>query len=203
MRKSKTIKNAITISGTYGDKTRLILDGYVTTKYGDIYKIKSVDQEKGYVYLYGCGDGGYDYSRISQSTTKASGNKSYLESLGFYFERHKIKENSIIKFRFSETSPIETYNVKKIIYPSLIEEEMDFVPKLLLENVENGDTFEIALKDMDDFARVSLVEVVYTPYTLKEKISNHLSLNSNFSGEIKDKDKYIEGLLELIKNEPV
>lgn len=200
---TEKIKNEkIKISGTYGDKVKLYLNGYVWTKYGDFLKIKSVDQEKGYVYLYGCGEGGYDYSRISGSCkVSEDANKEYLRSLEYMFERLKIKEKSIIKFRFSETSPIEIFKVVNIIYPTL--NDNDFVPRLTLEKVNNFETYEISLNDLDDFKSKFLVNVEYTPYTLEEKLRNHLDENSKFDGTIKDKDTYISTLLEIIKNESV
>ena len=83
-------KKKIKISGTFGDTVKLYLDGYVGTKYGDFLKIKSIDQEKKYVYLYGHGDGGYDYSRISGSCKiSEDANKEYLRTLESMFKRVK------------------------------------------------------------------------------------------------------------------
>lgn len=195
-------KTKIKISGTYGDKVKLHLDGYVSTKYGDFLKVKSVDQEKGYVYLYGCGYGGYDYSRISGSCkVSEAANEEYLNSLKAMFKRLKLKDESIIKFRFSEEAPVETFKVVKITYPSLI--DTDFVPKLTLESVHDYEVFEISLNDFDDFKRIFLVSVEFTPYTFEEKIINLLDESVDYSGNIKDRDTYIKNLLEIIKNERV
>ncbi|MFM2394615.1 MAG: hypothetical protein RLZZ546_2597 [Bacteroidota bacterium] len=197
-----TEKKKIKISGTYGDKVKLYLDGYVSTKYGEFLKVKSVDQENSYVYLYGCGDDGLGYSRISSSCKVSEDtNKDYLNSLEYMFKRLKLKEESIIKFKFSENAPVETFKILKITYPSLT--EMDFVPKLTLENLQDYEKVEITLNDFDDFQRINLVSVEFTPYTLEEKLYNLLSESSDYNGAIKDKDKYINNLLEIIKNERV
>ncbi len=98
-----TKPNKIRISGTYGDKVTLYLDGYVSTKYGDLLKIKSVDEIKSEVDTYG--NGTYDYSRISfSSPISKAANKEYIAHIEQYIKRMKIKEGSIIKYRADEDS---------------------------------------------------------------------------------------------------
>lgn len=193
-------KEKIKISGTYGDKVKLHLNGYVYTKYNEMFKIKSVEQEKRFIYLYGCGEGGYDYSRIAGSCkVSEDSNNEYLNYIKYMFEILKLKEDSIVKYRFNNETTIETVKLVKITYPTLLEN--DYVPKITLERLEEYELIELSLDDFDEFKQNNLVSVEFTPYTFEEKLEILLDDMCDFRGAIKSKKEYLKKLLELIQTD--
>jgi hypothetical protein len=188
------MKNKITILGTYGDFVNLHLDGYVGTKYGDFFKIKSVDIENITINFHD--DTSLDFSRISYSCPKnKQSDKEYLDSLNHKISNLGIKLNSVIKYKNHSTAPILDFKIVDIIYPKLKDE--DYLPKLKLKS-NSEEITEVVIKDFDGFSRENLVEVAYTPYTLDEKLINLLSKHTDYSGErLMDKTKYLTELKEL------
>jgi len=190
------MKNKIKISGTYGDPVNLHLNGYVGTKYGDFLKIKSVDVENRTIHFHD--DTSLEFSRISYSTpSDKPSDKEYLNALSHKISNLKIKKDSIIKYKVDIDSPILEFKVLDIIYPKLKD---DYLPKLKLEQLESGIINEITIKDFDVFTREKLVEVLFTPYTLDEKLIFLLDKYTDYSGlRLLDKTKYLTELEDLFK----
>ncbi len=187
MRNSKTLENKkLTISGTYGDKVRLVIDGYISTKYGDFFKIINVDVEKNTIKTYGGGD--YDFSRISSSCTKKQGDKFYLEYIDSYFKRLNIRNNTILKYEDKE------YKVDEIILPSLT--ETDFLPKIVFVRTDGLELKMLKIEDFEIFSRQ--VEIIHSNLTLEEKIEKHLKESLNFNDTLKNKEEYLKKLIEII-----
>jgi hypothetical protein len=189
MRKSKTLKNkTLTIDGTYGDKVRLVLDGYISTKYGDFYKIVEVDVDKRTVKTYGGGD--FDFSRISSSCTKKQGDSCYIESLERFFKNNKIKVGNVVElpsFKYS-------LEIIKINLPNL---ETDYLPSIdfMLDNAQQ--TLFI-----DDFDYVSRnIKVIHEVSSIEEKLEEHLSKHLNYADSLINKDEYLKQLIDIFKFE--
>jgi hypothetical protein len=186
-----------TISGTYGDEVNLYHGGYVGTKYGDFLKIKSIDFENHTVELYG--DEGLGFSRLSSSMPECDeANKYYIEAMKYYIERLGIKIGSIVNLsKLSlEDLKYDSFVITLIRMPEMIEED-DYLIKLGIRNLKNKREYLYTILDFSDFQMK--LEVISTPYTLEEKLKNHLEEHSDYSGTIKDKDKYLQSLLELIR----
>lgn len=190
---NKTTIKSINISGTYGDKVKLYLSGYINTKYGEMLKIKSVDIEKQKVDTYGGSI--LDFSRISfSSPVNKATNKDYLNSLLTYTNSHEFKKGSIIDLKYDGEN-ISTFEIDYIHYPNC---KGNFLITLFLTDVETKERKNYTIDDYGKFAN-NLIEIKFTPYTLEESLRKHLSDNSNYCGEIKDRETYIKGLLEIIE----
>ena len=171
------IENKLKISGTYGDRVKLHLDGYVNTKYGKMLKIKSVDIEGKCISFYG-GEK-LDFSRISSSyKDNEESFELYKSELISKLFRLGIKSRSIIKYEDSE------FIIAKI---SIIDYCIVF---------ESDSKLKLVITDFDNLQKI---EVLFTPYTLSEKLSNLLSKHSNFGDKIMDRDEYLKQLEEFIK----
>ncbi len=189
------MQSKIKISGVEGDKVVLYLDGYIRTKYGEFYKIEFVDQVAKEVQLYGGVK--YNYSRISSSCPIAKdSNNEYLTSLKLMFDRLKIKKDSIINFKFSETDEENKLEVLEIIYPTL--KGNDYLPKLKFKNLSTLEESIFILYNFDYFQRNNLISVDFTPYSLEERLENIFHENTNYGGTIKDKKVLIKSLEELV-----
>ncbi len=189
-------KKYTTIEGTYGDEVNLYHGGYVGTKYGNFLKIKSIDFENGDIELYG--EGELEFSRISSSMPECDEAKRYyIEALKYYIENLEIKVGSIVDLSKLELEDLKdgSFIINLIRMPEMIED--DYLIKLGIQNMKNKREFLYTILDFSDF-RMKL-EVISTPYTLEEKLKKHLEEHSDFSRAIKDKDKYLESLMVLIK----
>lgn len=171
----------IKISGTYGDPVNLRLDcGYISTKYGDTARIKSVDVDTQTVdtYMYGS----FDFSRISSSWKVCpDADAEYIETINSFFKSVGIRIGTVLSF--NENLEV----IEKIIMPNMV----DIFEPVIITNERT-----ILISDKDDFHKNNTV--YFTPYTFEEKIDNLLTSHTNYSNEIRDVEKYKKELLELI-----
>ena len=180
IQKSPNFDKKIRISGTYGDPVTLYLDGYVSTKYGDFLKIKSVDIEKGDVY---CHSDSFDFSRISSSYSNNKNiKKEYLEHGNSIIHRKGIRKGSKLLIG----NGICELEVDYIIEPNCID-EFDF--KICLTNKE---LITFNKKEANN------IKVLYTPYTKEEEVEQIIFNNTNFS-KIKDTGALVKELIEYFE----
>jgi hypothetical protein len=190
--------NSIKITGSYGDEVKLHPDGYITTKNGDIFKIKSIDIDKQIVECYG---GSKHFSYISQSTKKSQDSDNYyLTELKDYFDRMGIKTGSIIDYKhIQDNFGVKSLKVLDIIYPTL--QGDDYLPRLKVENTETYSTYIVSIENFNTFENMEMLKVHFTPYTLEEKLKNLLDNSMDIDGNIEDEETYIKYLLKIFNEE--
>jgi hypothetical protein len=179
--KSPDYDKKILIDGCMGDPVVLYFDGYVSTKYGGYFRIKSVDIENKHVYLHG---EDYDYSRISSSCPNdKDGQEAYKKHFEYEFERKGIRNGSVIK------NPVSGHNIKvtAIRVPNLIQ-EFDFY---IMGVNEEGITCSI-LYSYD-------LEVVSTPYSKEEEIEQIIDKNVKWDGLKNNKIDFVKDIIKYFE----
>lgn len=179
--KSPNYDKKLLINGSYGDLVELYLDGYISTKSGDLKKIKSVNIEEGIIECYGKGKDSYDYSRVSYSMSNDEDSlKTYINDLKYHIERFGIRVGSKIQYNDSEEC-----SIIEIIEPDGIN---NYLPTIVLSNKET-------ITFYSDYVEDKKIKVNYTPYTKEEEISNLIDKHSNSSYKL-NKETFIKELFE-------
>jgi len=187
------VKKSLKISGTYGDKVKLRLDGgYVGTKYNNTARIKSVDIENSTVHTYL--HGSFDFSRISCSyKVSEQADKEYLDCIKILFYNRNIRIGSILETTEDE---IKRFTVEDIIYPNMVDVFEPMIKITFNCDVLENSSSVILIQDMDEFTRKYLS--VFCPFTYEEELSNLLNNYLRF-GKIENTEKYIQELVEFNK----
>ena len=192
------VKKTLKISGTYGDKVKLRLDGgYIGTKYNDTARIKSVDIENSIIHTYL--HGSFDFSRISCSyKVSEQADKEYLDYIKMFFDINNIRIGSMLETRIKEESVFQKFEVVDIIYPNLIDVFEPIVKISMIDDVFEIENYSsvILIDDKDEFTRKYVS--VFCPFTYEEKLSNLLDKHLNY-GKIKDSKDYIKDLIQFNK----
>lgn len=188
------VKKTLKISGTYGDKVKLRLDGgYVGTKYDDTARIKSVDIENSTVHTYL--HGSFDFSRIACSyKVSEQADKEYLDCIKRLFYNRNIRIGSILETIEDE---IKRFTVEDIIYPNMVDVFEPMIKFTFNCDILENSSSVILIQDMDDFSRKYVS--VFCPFTYEEELSNLLAKHLKF-GKIENSEKYIKELVEFNKN---
>jgi len=168
--KSTHKQESILIDGVYGDQTILYLNGYIDTKYSESYKIKSVDIEKGHVYLYG---NDYDFSRVgSSSPNNEDGKNEYLRYLERLIKNSKIRIGTKLEFTEEYVDALdEVLEVSKIVMPNCVD---NFYPKVYFTNDDN-------FWEINDFKIFKIVNILHIPYTIEEQVEQIIKSSDNSS----------------------
>lgn len=182
------MEKAIKIIGTHGDPVKLYPTGYVGTKYGGHFKIKSVDFENKNILFYGEDD--LDFYRISYGCPQNKhSDKEYIESTIQLLKNIDVIDGTV--FRMQESDPV-SLKIEKIINPTLKGE--DYLFKLKIE----GKTDLLIIDNFTNFTGTIVVES--TPYTIEENIRKIVQKNTRYDDSIVDKNKLVEDLMELVNS---
>lgn len=180
-------KKYIKIEGTYGDPVKLYLDGYISTKYGDFHKVKTVDIENKTVECYG---DSFDFSRVSSSCKNSiEAKKEYINILKQKFKTLNLKLDTVFSININD---VEYYG--KISFISYPDNDNEYFPKIFYLNKENISSV-LLINDFDLFYKN--LKIISYIETLDDKLNKVLS---KYSISYTKKNNIKKDLVSLIED---